>query len=112
MTSHWKAALATVLCAAAYSQVALAQVATPSILEIDTENFVEYVDDITALSDPSKIGTNPNVTPVAVLPPFGRLVELADIIAVNGQPAKGLLFGSEVAIGASPTPRPGRRARV
>ena len=105
MHVNWKATLATALCAAAYPQVAPT---LPATLEIDTENFVEYVDDLSAQSDPSKIGTNPNAIPVAVLPSFGRLVELADIIAVNGHPAQGLLFGSEVAIGASPAPRPGQ----
>jgi hypothetical protein len=38
MTANWK----TALCAAAYSQLGLAQVAPATILKIDTENYVVY----------------------------------------------------------------------
>ena len=55
---HWKTALATALCAAAFSQLGLAQVAPPSILQIDMANNVLYSKDT---SDVSKFGTNPNV---------------------------------------------------
>ena len=59
---HWKTALAAALCAAAFSQPGLAQVATPSILRIDVANNVLYQEDT---SDVSKFATDPNV--VAVL---------------------------------------------
>jgi len=78
----------------------------PATLEIDSENLVEYFYDVTAASDPTKIGTNPNISP-AVTRSFDRIVGLADIVAVNGKPAKGLVFTWEAGIGASPTPQPG-----
>jgi hypothetical protein len=40
---------------------AFGQAPPPAILEIDAENIVEYQNDITVLSDPSKIATNLNV---------------------------------------------------
>ena len=84
-----------------------AQVLPPAILEIDTENFVDYLYDPAAAADPSKVGTNPNATPITALPPFGRVVGFADIVAVNGKSAKGLVCQWEVGFGASPTPTPG-----
>jgi len=62
--------LVTAVCAAACCQSALAQVLAPTILEIDIENLVEYQNDI---ADPSRFGTNPNITPSAGLPAFGPL---------------------------------------
>ena len=55
---HWKTALATALCAAAFSQLGLAQVAPPSILQIDIANDVLYFKDT---SDVTKFATDPNV---------------------------------------------------
>jgi uncharacterized protein (TIGR03437 family) len=82
---HWKTALATALCAAACSQLGLAQVAAPSILQIDIANHVLYFGD----SDISKFGTDPNVTTPAAPKSFGRGVAIADIVAVNGQRVTG-----------------------
>ena len=56
---HWKTALATALCAAACSQLGLAQVAPPSILQIDVANNVLYQEDT---SDVSKFATDPKVS--------------------------------------------------
>src|SRR5437588_12821562 len=82
---HWKTALTTALCAAAFSQLGLAQVAPTTILQIDVENQVEYDLDV---SDLAQWATNPNV--VRSQPPrnFDFAVGAADIVAVNGQPAK------------------------
>src|SRR5438034_9959596 len=82
---HWKTALATALCAA-FSQPGLAQVTPTTILQIDVENQVEYDQDV---SDLAQWATNPNV--VRSQPPrnFDFAVGAADIVAVNGQPAKG-----------------------
>ncbi len=98
----------TVLLVAAYCTPALGQAPPPTILEIDTENAVEYFNDIASQSDPSKIGTNPGVTPVGGLPAFSRLSGLADIVAVNGQRVKGVLANWETLLGASPALNPGR----
>jgi hypothetical protein len=66
----------------------LAQAQTPpsTVLVIDVNNYVEYQGDI---ADLSKYASNPNVTTPA--PPLNFFVAtaLADIVAVNGQPAKG-----------------------
>ena len=99
----WKAALATTLCAAAFSQPGLAQ--TPaSILQIDVANNVLYDEDV---SDVTKFATNPNVVPDSHgAKNFARALGIADIVAVNGQPAKGTHVRSAVnfLLRAAPTP--------
>ena len=70
--------------------LALGQNAEPQILTIDLANFVEYRADT---SDVSQYGINPGVTPSAALlslHDFFVATGLADIVAVNGQSAKGL----------------------
>jgi uncharacterized protein (TIGR03437 family) len=87
-TTFWKTALAAALCAAAFSQPALAQVAPPSILQIDVANNVLYLEDT---GDTSKFATAPNV-PTLVghgANNFNRGFGIADIVAVNGQPVTG-----------------------
>ena len=84
--------------------------ATPSILEIDVANLVEYQADI---SDVSKMATNPNVSPSAVnsaLGPHNFFVAtvLGDIVAVNGQPVKGTYAARARAIITNPNPTPGQ----
>src|SRR2546428_2805654 len=102
---HWKTALAAGLCAAAFSQPALAQVAPPTILQIDTDNQVQYVEDI---SDVSKFATDPGVpTYTAGHTTFKAFIVLADIVAVSGQPVKGTVVIHGRRIQASPTPNPG-----
>src|SRR5882757_7479271 len=83
---YWKTALATALCAAACSQPGLAQVAAPSILQIDIANHVLYFNDT---SDVTKYGTDPNVATTPHAGSFGRGVAIADIVAVNGQRVMG-----------------------
>ena len=83
---HWKTALATALCAAACSHLGLAQVAAPSILQIDIANHVLYFNDT---SDVTKYGTDPNVATTLHTGSFGRGVAIADIVAVNGQRVMG-----------------------
>src|SRR6516164_3546451 len=83
---HWKTALPTALCAAAWSQLGLAQVAAPSILQIDIANDVLYFNDT---SDVANYGTDPNVSTTLHTASFGRGVAVADIVAVNGQRVMG-----------------------
>ena len=84
----------------------MAQVPLPSVITIDVENYVEYLDDT---SDPLKRGSDPNLTVVRVFPnTFLESDHLADIVSVNGQPAKGLAFASGRVIGAITIPTPGR----
>ncbi len=60
----------------------------PTILTIDLANHVEYYDD-TALTS---YGTNPSLTTqnIGNGKNFFEILILADIVAINGQPAKGL----------------------
>ena len=97
----------TVLLAAVTCSLALGQAPPPTILEIDAENIVEYQNDITVLSDPSKIATNPNVTPAVPPRNFLWAVLIGDIVAVNGQPAKGTFVARTHAVTATPAPNPG-----
>ncbi len=102
-----KTALAMTLCAAACSQPGLAQVAPPSILQIDLANQVLYTPDTT---DFSKYATEPDVTPVtatAVPRNFNKSQGIADIVAVNGQPVKGTYAAGVAAaftLRTAPTP--------
>jgi uncharacterized protein (TIGR03437 family) len=95
----------TVLLMAAYCSLAAGQALPPAILEVDVENVVQYQED---LSDPSKFGTNPEVTPTGQFKKFGVATVLGDIVAVNGQPAKGTVVARAREIGASPAPHPGQ----
>ena len=82
---NWKTALTTVLCA---SRLGVAQVAPATVLEVQAENFVAYVGDV---SDVLKFATDPGVTTASAIGPrnLGTTLSFADIVAVNGKPAKG-----------------------
>jgi uncharacterized protein (TIGR03437 family) len=95
----------TALLVAVHCAAALGQQPPPSILTIDVENVVEYQGDI---SDPSKFATIPSITPSAGVGAFSVNVAFGDIVAVNGQPAKGVYVGRPVGILLTPTPVPGR----
>src|SRR5438132_8191284 len=73
--------LVTVCCRHAQEQAAPA-----TILVVDVENIVQYHEDI---SDVSKFATNPNITTAVVPKNFHAVVIIGDIVAVNGQPARG-----------------------
>jgi uncharacterized protein (TIGR03437 family) len=105
----WKTALGTFLCAAACSQLALAQVAAPSILQIDVTNNVLYLEDT---SDVSRFATNPNVTTVAGhgANNFNQGIGIADIVAVNGQPVTGTNIRSAGNIFLAKAPVPAGQA--
>ena len=113
---HWKTALATAFCVAAYSQLGLAQVPPPTILQVDTEYQVQYIED----SDNSKFATDPSVTS-ACFPStdprlecagrhmtFHAFVVLADIVGVNGQAVKGTVVIHGRRVQLTPTPNPGQ----
>jgi uncharacterized protein (TIGR03437 family) len=103
---HWKIALATALCAAACRQPGLAQVAAPSILQIDVANNVLYDEDV---SDVTKFATDPNVTPDSHgAKNFARALGVADMVAVNGQPVKGTHVRSAVNFFLRTAPTPGQ----
>jgi uncharacterized protein (TIGR03437 family) len=90
---------------AAFCSVALGQSPPATILTIDLVNFVEYRQDV---SDPAKYATDPNVTIPNTPRNFFTATMFADIVAVNGQPAKGLYVGRPRTIVTFPTPVPGQ----
>src|SRR5260370_38471250 len=85
---NWKTALTTALCA---SRLGMAQVAPPTVLEVQAENFVAYVGDV---SDVLKFATDPGVTTVSAIGPrnLGTTLSFADIVAGHGKPAKGTVI--------------------
>jgi hypothetical protein len=87
------------------SSVALAQ-GPPTILTIDLANHVEYYDD-TAISS---YATNPNLTTqsTGTGKNFFEILILADIVAINGQPAKGLYVSRNRVIIGGPSATPGQ----
>src|SRR5215471_8074662 len=60
--------------------------AEPVVLTIDVENYVAYRGD---MLDPAKVATNPNLT-IGTVAAFLESMQVGDIVAVNGKPAKGL----------------------
>jgi uncharacterized protein (TIGR03437 family) len=86
MSMIWEKFAAIALCAAVSCAVSLAQVLPATVLEVEMENRVQYLGDN---SDVSKLATDPNVTTPAPSRNFVPVVIIADIVAVNGQPAKG-----------------------
>src|SRR5579859_7021785 len=99
----WKAALASALCAAAFSQTGLAQAPPASVLRIDTVNAVNYDEDT---GDVSKFATDPGTPTHTLVYNFNRLISIADIQAVNGQPAMGVLtrVGPNIALSTALRP--------
>ena len=98
--------LATTLCAAAVlcSRAVIAQSLPPVILQVDVENFVRYVEDIT---DPSQFATRAAVTPAVLPRNFVEFLAIADIVAVNGQPARGTYLSRGRTTNLSPSPTNG-----
>ena len=89
---------------AACCRLALGQ-APPTILTIDVENFVIYQADT---SDSTMWGTVPDPTPSLLTTSNNFFVEtlFADIVAVNGQPAKGLYAARGQTVKTNPNPAP------
>ena len=67
----------------------MAQAPPMTVLEIDVDNVVAYVDD---LADPAKKATVPGISPMPsnVTRIMKWAIAIGDIVAVNGKPAKGL----------------------
>jgi hypothetical protein len=81
----------------------------PAVLKVDLQNLVFYEIDT---ADSSAFGINPGITLSTLsctAPSFqghlgNRIVALGDIVAVNGQPAKGTYSASGTTLCTSPTP--------
>jgi uncharacterized protein (TIGR03437 family) len=76
----------------------------PVVLTIDVENYVQYRGDI---ADPTKFATDPNPKTAAAIA-FMQNVQMGDIVAVNGKPAKGLWQNRFVIMPFRVNPTPGQ----
>jgi uncharacterized protein (TIGR03437 family) len=101
MTRKWKPYITAAVCVVTVGQ-AWAQAPRAVTLDIEWENSVGYLDD---LPDPSKLVTSPGIATLN-LRNFMRFIAIADIISVNGKPAKGtwVLGGRLVQVFRSPMP--------
>src|SRR6266566_2610665 len=105
MSRSLKNVCAMTFCALVSWGIAQAQAPPPAtILRIDVQNFVAYHDDI---SDYSKLATNPSITPPIAARAFWSAVAIADIVSVNGEPAKGTLVFRQRNLRLTPTPQAG-----
>jgi uncharacterized protein (TIGR03437 family) len=76
-----------------------------TMLFIEFENNVQYNLDT---SDYSKLATDPSATTAAASKNFQSNVVIADIVAVNGQPAKGAFLRERRTITLTPNPASGQ----
>jgi uncharacterized protein (TIGR03437 family) len=76
-------------CAAAWLTTAGLKGQTPAatVLRIEIDNYVPYHYDV---FDASKFSNIAEITTVPVTYPFGQVILIGDIVAVNGKPARGL----------------------
>jgi hypothetical protein len=95
----------TALYAFAYCQLALGQAAPATILDIELENYVTYFNDIT---DYSRLATDSNRTTVTQPRNFSRAIGIADIVSVNGKPAKGVMTEQRTQFNLRVNPTPGQ----
>jgi hypothetical protein len=93
------------LCGVAFCRLSVAQNAPVTVLQIQIQNFVNYYGDVT---DWTKMANNPNMTaPSAPVPNFALSLDVADIVSVNGVPAKGVFTERRVQYKRSISPAPG-----
>ena len=92
-----------VLLGAIHCSNAVAQ-ETPTILTIDVENWVSYIDDV---SDVTRRALSTSATPPTASRNFQQSVDIADIVAVNGQPAKGVAAFQSRTVRLIPNSTPG-----
>ena len=82
----------------------------PVAIYVELQNVVEYQVDV---SDLSKWGTNPDITPGSIGQGKGvgcvgvPLIGYGDIVSVNGQPAKGTYANRGMSVCMNPAPIPG-----
>jgi hypothetical protein len=73
-------------------------------LVVDVDNVVNYRSDV---ADPALRGTNASLTATPAMRPFTDALNVGDVIAVNGKPARGLWTSRIFVMAFSPTPTPG-----
>ena len=79
--------------------------APPTILTVDLENQTRYVYDV---ADPQKFAIDPGVTTSNTPTNFYSQVLISDIVAVNGQPVKGVQILRETILRLNPSGLPGQ----
>jgi len=75
-----------------------------SVLTIETANAVNYVGDV---NDPAKLALVQGATTTGTTRAFTESITVADVVKVNGKPAKGLWSSRAYAMGFNPTAAPG-----
>jgi hypothetical protein len=103
MSKNWRPYIAVAICAIGAGQ-AWAQASQFAILDIEWENSVAYIDD---LADPSRLVTSPSAVATTVRN-FMQALAIADIVSVNGRPARGSWVYSVRVIQLFPNPTPGQ----
>lgn len=95
----------TALSVVAYCQLAFGQAAQSTVLEIELENYVVYYNDVT---DMSKMASDPSRTTITPPRNFANAVGIADIVSVNGKPAKGVMTERRTQLNHAINPNPGQ----
>ena len=90
--------------AAFYAPTISGQTAPPAILAVDLENLVSYLQDT---GDPGKFATSSSRVTPAVPRNFAPFVFVADVVAVNGKPARGTFTAHGTQLVRSPMLTPG-----
>ena len=95
--------LALTAIALSVSVSSFAQNAPNSIIAVDIENVVIYQQDT---GDATKFATNPNIVAPPPIRNFVPVIWIADVVAVNGKPAKGTwtVRGTLLSRATAPTP--------
>ncbi len=71
-----------------------------SVLTIEIENYVPYHYEV---FDPSRFATSTDLTAAQPAIPFGELIVIGDIVAVNGRPVKGVWVSRATDLFLTPT---------
>src|SRR5262245_60876608 len=103
MVRNWKFVIAAAIYAVGLPH-AWAEPSQLSTLDIEWENGVNYVENV---ADSSKLATSPNMVNVN-LRNFMPWISIADIISVNGKPARGSWVARGQFIMLVPGPIPGQ----
>jgi len=99
------AAIAMLLLAGAQVCPSVFGQAPPAILTVDLENMTRYVYDV---ADPLKFAIDPGLTTSTTPTNFYSQVLISDIVAVNGQPVKGVQILRETILRLNPAGLPGQ----
>ena len=78
---------------------------TPTVIQIDVENYAYYYADN---PDYSKLAGTAQASPPVSTKTFSSFIGLADIVRVNGIPAKGTWSIRATTTNYTPTPQPGQ----